>query len=512
MIRVGLGRCQPNYAGIAAPWGPGKDYPEITRLLGESASSGPPNQVYSAVRSALRGLGLDAARFGTPDWNPIGDLVPAGKRIILKPNLIRHWNPAEDGRGGTVDSVITHGAIIRAVADYAMIAAGPEGSVAIAEAPQMDCDFEKVSAITGLDDIVRVYDEAIGRVLEVIDLRREAVIFKDGIIDERKTLVGDPAGYRAVDLGDTSFFTGSGLDPNRFRGADYDPGPTAEHHSNGRNAYLLSETVLSADLVINLPKLKTHKKTGVTLALKNLVGINGDKNWLPHHSLGSVDEGGDEFPQNSMIDRLRSRATEIARPLLAKGKGLKIFQMARRVETATRGDQFIRSGNWYGNRTTWRMCCDLNRCLYYSDKEGLHLDHDGPVRTVLTLIDGVLAGEGEGPLVTRDVPLGAVVAAADPVAVDLAAIRLMGFDEQRLAVVRGPMEDETARITAVRSAADVVVGECAEDAEGVTDRTLDEITAAEPFEAHAGWIGHVEQGATKEFSPDCRAGRGGNAR
>ena len=53
--------------------------------------------------------------------------------------------------------------------------------------------------------------------------------------------------------------------PARFRGADYDPGPTTEHHSGGRNAYLLSETVLSADLIVNLPKLKTHKKTGVTL-------------------------------------------------------------------------------------------------------------------------------------------------------------------------------------------------------------------------------------------------------
>ena len=65
---------------------------------------------------------------------------------------------------------------------------------------------------------------------------------------------------------------------------------------NGHNDYLLSETVLSADLVVNLPKLKTHKKTGVTLALKNMVGINGDKNLLPHHSVGSIAAGGDEYP------------------------------------------------------------------------------------------------------------------------------------------------------------------------------------------------------------------------
>jgi uncharacterized protein (DUF362 family) len=492
MIRVGLARCAPHYDGITAPWSAGKNYPEVVHLLGEQESTGPVNQVYAAVRDALYALGLDRVRFGTPEWNPIGDLVEPGSRIVLKPNLIRHWNPADDGRGGTVDSVITHGALIRAVADYAMIAAGRHGSVAIAEAPQMDCDFDRIREIVGLDHIVAAYAESIGRKLEVIDLRREAVVFKDGVIENRRSLPGDPLGYRAVDLGDRSFFTGSGLDPNRFRGADYDPGPTAEHHSGGRNAYLLSETVLSADLVINLPKLKTHKKTGVTLALKNLVGINGDKNWLPHHSLGSADEGGDEFPHNNLVDKLRSRATEIARPFLAKGRGLKFFQAVRRAESATRGDQFIRSGNWYGNRTTWRMCCDLNRCLYYSDQEGLHLDSPEPVRTVLTIIDGVLAGEGEGPLAPSDVPLGVVLAGTDPVAVDLAAVRLMGFDETRLPKLRGPMEDTGPRITAVRSAQDVVVGEAGYLEPGVADRSLDDIRTDRLFKAHAGWVGHVE--------------------
>ena len=36
-----------------------------------------------------------------------------------------------------------------------------------------------------------------------------------------------------------------------------------------------------------MPKLKTHKKCGVTISLKNLVGLNTNKNLLPHHSLGT---------------------------------------------------------------------------------------------------------------------------------------------------------------------------------------------------------------------------------
>ena len=53
---------------------------------------------------------------------------------------------------------------------------------------------------------------------------------------------------------------------------------------------------MKCDLFVNLPKLKTHKKTGITCSLKNFVGINGDKNWLPHHTEGVPANGGDEFP------------------------------------------------------------------------------------------------------------------------------------------------------------------------------------------------------------------------
>lgn len=491
MTRVGLARTEKSYRGLQAPWGPGKEYPELRSLLGDSGSGDPPNAAYAGVRAALRGLGLDEARFGSDDWNPLGTLVARGGRVVLKPNFIRHWNPCA---GASVQSVVTHGSIVRAIADYAFLAVGPEGSVAIAEAPQHDCDFAAIRALAGLDEMQEFYAEVLQRELEVIDLRREAVVYRDGIIVERHQLPGDPLGYRAIDLGERSAFHGSGLDPRRFRGADYDPADTCAHHSGGRNEYLLSETVLSADLVVNLPKLKTHKKTGVTLALKNLVGINGDKNWLPHHSLGPASEGGDEFPDARLLDRARSRATEVARFFLKRGIGKRLFRAARRVEDAARGKDFIRSGNWHGNRTTWRMCLDLNRCLYYSNASGAHLDAPRPVRTVLTVIDGIVAGEGEGPLAPRDVPLGVVLAATDPVALDLVAVRLMGFDEQRIPKVREPMRDEQLRVTEVRSPGDVEVVEVFSGAFDARSLRLDEVRAERRFAPHAGWVGHVERG------------------
>ncbi|MCG8587999.1 MAG: DUF362 domain-containing protein, partial [Proteobacteria bacterium] len=140
-----------------------------------------------------------------------------------------------------------------------------------------------------------------------------------------------------------------------------------------------------------------------------------------------------------------------------------------------------------------RMCCDLNRCLYYSDREGLHLDAKQPVRTVLTLIDGIVAGEGEGPLTTHDVPLGVVVAGTDPVGVDLACVRLMGFDERRIEKLWGPIEDEGPRITAVRDPADVRVHQVDAGSFDVRELSLDQVESDRTFVAHPGWRGHIER-------------------
>src|ERR1022692_1434372 len=50
----------------------------------------------------------------------------------------------------------------------------------------------------------------------------------------------------------------------------------------GAHRYAVGNTVLSADVILNVPKLKTHMKTGMTGALKNFVGIVGSKDFLPH--------------------------------------------------------------------------------------------------------------------------------------------------------------------------------------------------------------------------------------
>src|SRR6185503_18668015 len=50
----------------------------------------------------------------------------------------------------------------------------------------------------------------------------------------------------------------------------------------------------------------------------------------------------------------------------------------------------------------------------------------------LAVVDGIIAGEGNGPMAPDPKPCGVVLAGTHPVAVDCAAATLMGFDWQRL--------------------------------------------------------------------------------
>ena len=78
--------------------------------------------------------------------------------------------------------------------------------------------------------------------------------------------------YVIVDLGVKSMVEPISADASKFRVTQYDPRKMFEHQRPGVHRYLIAKDVLDADLVINLPKLKTHKKAGITAALKNLVG------------------------------------------------------------------------------------------------------------------------------------------------------------------------------------------------------------------------------------------------
>jgi hypothetical protein len=282
-----------------------------------------------------------------------------------------------------------------------------------------------------------------------------------------------------------------------LRGADYDEEVTIRHHSGGRNQYLVARTVLGADLVINVPKIKTHKKTGVTLSMKNLIGINGDKNWLPHYRAGFATNGGDEFPTPDTYARLRRAGGEVARRLLKRGIGGAVFRRLRGIEDAAGLGARARNGNWFGNDTIWRTTIDLNKVLYRTDARGAIVAD--PARRVLNVYDGVIAGEGDGPMAPAPRAEGLLVAGEDGVAADVAIAHLMGFDWRRIPVLVHALGALAGgvRITGFDGGALPLLWI---DEQGVREIALADVDRHLAFEPHPGWKGHIERVPTRPIA------------
>ncbi|UCG33484.1 MAG: DUF362 domain-containing protein, partial [Phycisphaerales bacterium] len=117
---------------------------------------------------------------------------------------------------------------------------------------------------------------------------------------------------------------------------------------------------LAADMVVSMPKLKTHHWAGMTCAMKNLFGV------MPGTVYG--------WPKNVL--------------------------------------------HWAG----------IPRAI---------LDITVTVRPALSIVDGIVGMEGDGPIMGEAKPVGALVVGRNPVAVDAVCGRLMGLSPQRMAYLRG---------------------------------------------------------------------------
>jgi len=90
----------------------------------------------------------------------------------------------------------------------------------------------------------------------------------------------------------------------------------------------------------------------------------------------------------------------------------------------------VNSGNWYGNDTIWRTIVDLNNILLYADKTGSL--QESIQRKYLAMVDGIIAGEGEGPMTPTDKTCGLLIGGFDPFSVDKLSASLMGFDWKKI--------------------------------------------------------------------------------
>ncbi len=486
--KVSIWKGQDSTYPKEAPFHPDQMYPEFP---GQSLSA-ERNAAFEAVREVLHISGLDREHFGTPDWNPLKRFIKKGDVVLLKPNLVKESHP-RDPAGW--EYVLTHGSIIRAVADYVFKALNGCGKVIVGDAPQTDSSFARIVKVLQLDKLAEHY-QGQGSSFSLIDFRREEWTAVDDVIVDRRPLAGDPNGYISFDLGHQSEFCGHG-GAGHYYGADYDTGVVNEHHDGTKNEYLISASALTCDVLFNLPKLKTHKKAGVTICLKNLVGINGDKNWLPHHTAGCPENGGDQFPRQTLASVSETSTTNLFKKAAAgiPGLGPKVMRVVRPIGKKIFGDseQTIRNGNWYGNDTVWRMCLDLNKTAMYGQADGTLRDDDPQQRKMyLCLVDGLMGGEGNGPMNPDPLPAGVVLFGTNPVAVDVVGATLMGFDIDSIPTISNAFKVDSYPLT-VCSRDDIV---CISN-EPSWDRCLNKIDANTTlgFKPHFGWQGQIEKKA-----------------
>jgi uncharacterized protein (DUF362 family) len=471
-------------------YSPSEAYPEYR--FGDIAPER--NHAYDMVRSALHGMGFDDGRYGTAEWNPLGELIRPGDNVVIKPNMVMHVHRGDAGLG--LDSVITHPSVVRAVADYCLIALNGEGKLTIGDAPLQTCDWDALVDGSGYTALIDYYMSK-GRHIGLIDFRLMRSVNKriGGVtaLVGAENSSGDALGYEAVNIGKSSMHMEKIENYEKLRVTNYDPSRMREHHNPDKNEYLIPRTILEANVIINCPKPKTHRKAGVTAAMKNLVGINGHKDWLPHHTKGSLAEKGDEYMNPSLAKRMNTSAAEKSDiAALSNKAGVSMFwgYVSRAFNLLSRvtGKDKYMEGSWYGNDTIWRTICDLNRILIYADKEGRI--NDGPQRTCLQLGDMIISGDKDGPMAPRPKDVGIIMASVNPAAFDTTACALMGMDQDKIPSISGAYGIEKYPIASF-SPLDVKMRSNAEAYDGKSPSQITrELSFA--YEATSGWAAHIE--------------------
>ncbi|HCL4548642.1 DUF362 domain-containing protein [Clostridium botulinum] len=332
------------------------------------------DEVNSAIDDLLMKLGYDID-------NPFSGFIKPGMTVFIKPNWVASSWRKSCNHIDDIYSVITHPSVIEAVADRVAIALQGKGEIIIGDNPSIDANFDELMRLTEIKALEKKYDVD----CKVLDLR--PLVCKDlkyyGKKDKMCSQLGDPLGEVEVNLGNKSLL--ASVDPTLFRGVFNEREETIKSHTGSKQLYTYSRSLYEADVYISIPKLKTHQKVGTTLNLKGLVGSITRKNQLVHWRLGSPETGGDEYPNK------------------------KSLQIGKKAKVTHRGA-------WPGNDTIWRMVVDLYQGMLQKE------------RKYFTIIDGIIAGEGQGPFCPNSKNANVLLASDNLLIADIVATRLMGIN------------------------------------------------------------------------------------
>ncbi|MBB3185988.1 DUF362 domain-containing protein [Microbacter margulisiae] len=346
-----------------------------------------------------------------------------GKKILLKPNWVKHSSKETDELClRTNDQWV--------IAALEVILPQKPISVTIGDAPIQGCLWEKAISPSFIAQIEQLSEKA-GIPVGIKDFRRRTFNPASNIpVSERNPI----SEYVILDIGSNSFLEPISNSGGNFRVNDYDYQQLAKNQRKGVHKYCITRALFDADIVISMPKIKTHQKTGMTGALKNIVGLNGDKDYLPHHRVGGTKQGGDCYPGSNILRRI----SEIFIDLANKKQGTTYYLLLHRLSYLLWKMSFPKNTHnlgaaWYGNDTTWRMVMDLNKIAIYGKADGSLSNK--PQRQLYSLCDGIIGGQGNGPLHPDPFPFGFVSFTNDSALNDLCMTTLMGFHPDKIPLI-----------------------------------------------------------------------------
>ncbi len=393
------------YNYVFEKFNPSKEYAELKNINMNLLSD---KEIYDAVRSLFISMKFDEKNIGKKTWNPFKDFIKKGQTVLIKPNLVLHRN---ENKLGTTDSLITNFSIIRPIVDYVILALGNTGKIIVGDAPVQDCDFNELKKINNLEKNILSYKK-IYKNIHFLDFRKNQNPDVECLL---------------VNLGKESTLCEIQSDESKFAVTNYDLTMMHVHHNKDKHEYIIPKCVLESDVIINLPKPKTHKKAGITACMKNFVGINGNKECLPHHRIGCPIENGDEYRDYGIFPKMYSY---FLKQSYKKNLIIDFFRKCSRVGLILTKKNIYKEGNWYGNETLPRTIVDLNKAITYSDKNGNIKQK--PQRIIFSVCDMIISGEKEGPMAPIDKEVGYIVAGFNVINNDYIICKLMGFDPNKI--------------------------------------------------------------------------------
>lgn len=454
-----------------------------------------PNLVYEMVRNTFILARLDEQHLGTSEWNPLGDYIKKGDSVLLKPNWVENKNK-HPGVDEELTCLVTNPSVMRAVLDYVLIALSGSGTVYLADAPMQGCDLQDMFDKSGYNELFEFYRSK-GIVLHIVDLRKYSVRDKYNGVFSVPELTKDSPGSRIVDLGMRSLHSQFDAQHPLYKVEDYPIELTRSYHAEGKHRYEVNALPLSVDVIINMPKPKTHRLAGITAACKNFVGITFEKASLPHRVDGDAERGnGDAYYKHSYFKQLMSKCNEKRTKFSREGKYYhsKVFDVLMKgfyvIGSITSGDSY-RIGSWYGNDTIWRTAVDLNTAMMYADTNGVLKEEKQ--RTIIHIGDMIISGQKEGPVGPIPKPLGIILFSDNALAFDRTVCEIMGFRENAFPLFNN---EKALAAFGFRGKQELEDSKIVSNDNRINHRLIKEFPTIDKwrFEPHPCWKGHIEKG------------------